>query len=134
MGSALHELAHALGFQGHPKRGDSILVRDPRALLKASVAVGRGDGFRDATLSALYALPSGTVLSRRPLPPRHTAALDAAAARAAAEGRRGPYLQVGDRLGRISWYGDDGSALAFRLRGLKSALQSPAKLEIEPLP
>jgi len=132
VGSALHELGHALGFQGHPRRGDSIMRRDPKRLLETSVRVGKGGAFSDATLSALYALPSGTVLARLPLPAGRTAALDRLAAIARRKGWRGPWLQVGDTAGRIGWRGAGGAWVALRLTGLRAALEDPRKLAIEP--
>lgn len=134
VGSALHELAHALGFQGHPRRGASILVRDAKQLLAASVSVGKGEAFSDPSLSALYALPIGTVLAELPLPPGHSAAVDQLVRRASREGWFGPLLQVGDRVGRVSWIALDGSSHRLRLRGLLGALDAPERLVIEPLP
>jgi hypothetical protein len=134
VGSALHELAHALGYQGHPRRGDSILLRDARKLLETSVRVGKGGAFRDATVSALYAVPSGTVLARVPLAPGSTRSVDRLAAAALREGWVGPFLQVGDSEGRVSWLNARGRRVTLALSGLRAALENPSRLSIEPTP
>ena len=131
VGSALHELGHALGFQGHPRRGDSIMLRDAKRLLATSVRVGRGGDFSDATLAALYALPSGTVLARLPLPSGRSAVLDRLAEIASQQGWRGPRLQVGDNAARIGWHDADGAWVFVRITGLRAALEDPGKLVIE---
>jgi hypothetical protein len=102
-GVALHELAHALGFQGHAEFGGGILARDT----KRSTAVGRrllaGESFAEPTLMALYALPSGVVLARHPVPGIRTAELDRLL-----DGRPGPWVRVGDRSARVFWRSAEG--------------------------
>lgn len=132
VGTLLHELGHALGFQGHPRRGDSIMRRDAKRLLETSVRVGKGGAFSDATLAALYALRSGTVLARLALPVRHSAALDRLAEIARGEAWRGPLLQVGDNDGRVGWRDARGRRVFVRLGGLRAALDDTRKLSIEP--
>jgi hypothetical protein len=132
VGSVLHELGHALGFQGHPRRGDSIMLRDPKRLLATSVRVGRGGEFSDSTLAALYALPSGTVLARLALPTGRSAAVDRLAELARQHGWRGPLLQVGDNAARMGWHDADGAWVFVRISGLRAALDDPGKLVIEP--
>jgi len=103
LGSALHELGHALGLQGHARRGPSVLVRDVDAVRRAGRRVGRGEPLREDAMAALYALPSGLVIERRALAPGATRRIDAAAARARAAGREGARVRVGDGSVRIAW-------------------------------
>jgi len=134
VGTALHELGHALGFQGHPRRGTSIMGKDKNRLLHTGVRVLKGEGFEDATLAALYAVPSGTVLARRTLPPGHTEPIDRLLAVAAREGWRGPFLRAGDTEGLVSWRDGRGREVGVLLHGLSLALNEPSRLVLEPLP
>ena len=95
IGAALHELGHALGFQGHPQRGHTVMVRSVDHVRWAGARVARGEPFADEALAALYAVPSGTVLGHLELPRDRTAALDASPAGA----RPGAWwwIRVGDR-------------------------------------
>jgi len=103
LGAALHELGHALGFQGHPRRGDTVMLRSVDHVRWAGAALEAGEPFYDASLAALYALPSGTVLARRRLPAGRTRELDAASQGAAADGDRDWWIRVGDRAARLHW-------------------------------
>jgi len=126
-GVALHELAHALGFQGHARFGDGILARDTRR----STAVGRrvlaGVAFREPTLAALYDLPPGIVLARRPVPPVRTAPLDPRLDR-----RPGPLVRVGDRSGRIFWRTSSGDESGVTLVSVVEARARPERLVLLP--
>lgn len=134
VGSALHELGHALGFQGHPRRGNSIMGKDKDRLLRTGERVLKGEGFDDATLAALYAVPSGTVLARWTLPPGRTEPIDRLLVVAASEGWRGPFLRAGDTEGLVSWRARRGREVRVRLRGLAVALYEPDRLVLEPAP
>lgn len=144
-GTALHELGHALGFQGHPRpaqrwRGrprpsQTVMARDTEAVRLAGERVLAGKPFADATLAALYALPSGTVLERLPLGEAATRPVD----RLLALGRRrawiGPLLRVGDDEGRLAWLDSaDGRAATVHLGALEQARTRPERLAIEPSP
>lgn len=126
-GVALHELAHALGFQGHAQFGDGILARDT----KRSTVVGRrvlaGAAFREPTLAALYALPSGLVLTRHPVPRARTAPLDARLG-----AHPGPRVRVGDRSGRIFWRTRSGGEDGVTLVSVAVARASPERLVLLP--
>ena len=134
VGSALHELGHALGFQGHPRRGASIMVRDAGRLRKTGDDVLKGAGFADATLSALYAVPSGTVLARIALVPGQTDPIDRLRAVGSLRGWQGPFLRAGDREGLVRWERRRGGDVTVLLRGLSAALDRPERLVIEPGP
>jgi hypothetical protein len=126
-GVALHELAHALGFQGHTQFDDGILARDT----KYSTVVGRrvlaGAAFREPTLAALYDLPSGVVLDRRPVPRVRTAPLDSLL-----DAARGPLVRVGDRSGRIFWLTPSGGERGVTLVSVVEARERPERLVLLP--
>jgi hypothetical protein len=103
LGAALHELGHALGFQGHPRRGETVMLRSVDHVRWAGAGVARGEPFRDSALAALYALPSGAVLGRVVLPAGRTRELDAARREASAAGRPDLWIRVGDRAARFHW-------------------------------
>ncbi len=130
-GTVLHELGHALGFQGHPKRGESVMLRSIERVRLTGRRVLAGEPFSDAALRGLYAVPSGTVLDRLPLAPGQSAVVDRLARLAAQRGLTGPFVEVGDRAGRIGWGDVRGPALALQLGNLRQALRDPSKLSIE---
>ncbi|MGI9591178.1 MAG: hypothetical protein ACR2P8_07410 [Myxococcota bacterium] len=131
-GSALHELGHALGFQGHPRRGDTVMAPGVKAARLAGERVRAGELSGDPALSALYAVPSGTVLARRSLPPERTRPFDRLAANAGRAGWSGPFARVGDEEGRLFWRDARGDAIAFTLTGLTPARQDPRRLVLTP--
>lgn len=133
-GSALHELGHALGFQGHPTRGDTAMRTGAANVRRAGERAQRGEHRPDAALAALYAVPSGTVLARRALPAGRSADVDALLARARQQGWIGPLLRVGDREGRVAWLDGRGRPVSLVLSGLQAALDDPARLRVERTP
>jgi hypothetical protein len=134
LGSAMHELGHALGFQGHVRRGDSVMVRNVEAVRRIGHRLLAGQRFADATLVALYRSPSGVVVGRRPLPAGRSAPFDRLSAIAVAGGFRGPSVRVGDRGARISWWDAQERRLALYLPELAAVLADPGDLRLEPDP
>lgn len=141
-GSALHELGHALGFQGHPRPSrriraqvpgeGSVMGRDTEAVRLAGQRVLAGKPFAEPTLTALYALPSGTVVERLSLAPEATNVVDRMLQLGARGGLIGPLVRVGDDQGRIAWLDpNSGATASLRLQGLNQARDRPAKLSIE---
>jgi len=116
-GALMHELGHALGFQGHLRNGPSILVRDQSALRRAGRDALAGDAWRDETLEALYRLEPGRVLGRRSLSKESQRWVRAAEQRAAGKDRphTGPRAKVGDRHGQIEWMTGEGDVLRLHL-------------------
>ena len=129
-GVALHELAHALGFQGHARFGGGILARDTRESTRVGRALLRGETFREPTLRALYALPSGQVLVRHPVPRARTEPLDGLVA-SPPEGD-GPFVRVGDRTGRVFWRSADGTERGVTLHSVVTARAHPERLVLLP--
>jgi hypothetical protein len=131
-GTALHELGHALGFQGHASRGRTVMLRTTDAVRLAGERVMSGKPFDDAAVGALYAVPSGSVLARLPLARQRTSPVDRLIAIGRRGGLIGPLVRVGDEEGRIAWLDPQGRSVSLRLAGLRQALRNPSRLEIEP--
>ncbi len=129
-GVALHEMAHALGFQGHATFGEGILRPDTRYSTRIGRRLLQGGGFDDPTLRALYGIPSGLVLARHPVPAVRTEWVDRLAARAPAHGLEGPWVRVGDRDGRVFWRG--GEEWGVTISGIQTARAHPERIVLLP--
>jgi hypothetical protein len=103
VGSAAHELGHALGLQGHAQGGRSILVRETAEVRRAGERIQDDKELREPAMAALYSLQTGTLLERRRLPKGATAATDAIAERALAQGEARAQIRVGDRAAAVRW-------------------------------
>ena len=66
--AVLHELGHAVGYASHTRRGYSVMRAAPGEVRLQARPALRGESLREPTLAALYALPSGSVLRRDPIP------------------------------------------------------------------
>ncbi len=119
IGTALHELGHALGFSSHVARGDSIMVRTSEQVRRIGASVLRGESLPAPNLRALYELPNGFIVGSVVLDPiqleRATAFQDAAERRHL----DGPFTRVGD----------SGARLFYRSRN-----RVPAVLSVRPWP
>jgi hypothetical protein len=131
-GSALHELGHALGFQGHVRRGRSVMLGSTDSIRRAGERVLAGEPLHDAALEALYAVPSGTLLRRLSLPPGRTEGIDRLLRLAASKGWIGPLVRVGDHEGLVSWYEGPGRSVSVEIRNLNQALRDPGRLTLSP--
>lgn len=130
LGSALHELGHALGFQGHARRGRTVMVRSLEDVRRAARRVLAGEPFSDATVAALYRVPSGSVVDRRALPVGRTAPLDRLRAVARQRAFAGPYLRVGDRAARIAWLDAQGTPYAFSVPDVEEVLRDTRRMRL----
>jgi hypothetical protein len=131
-GAALHELGHALGFPGHVAHGDSIMVRHMEVIQRHGETVMSGGEFYDATLAALYALPSGSVVGRRAVDPSALAVAWRIGERAHEEGWRGPYVRVGERSAQLHWRGPGGELAVLRELEWLEALRRPQSFMLFP--
>jgi hypothetical protein len=134
VGALLHELGHALGFQGHVRRGESVMVRSTDHIMRAGRRLLDGEPLRAATLRALYAVPSGTVVRRTQVGRGRTRPADRLAVAARRAGLLGPYAQVGDRAARLLWRDARGDAYALTVWNLEEVLRQPKALALFPEP
>jgi matrixin len=102
IGSAAHELGHALGLQGHVG-GRSVLSRETAEVRKQGERIQNGDELREPAMAAVYSLASGTLLERRKLGQGATAQTDAIAERGVAQGATRVSIRVGDRAAAVRW-------------------------------
>ena len=133
-GIALHEIGHALGFQGHVSHGDTAMVRSRDDITARGRAVMKGDRVGDATLLALYALAPGAVVRRSPVGPARTEAVDRLAEAAVRLGLRGPFVRVGDRDGRVFWRDPSGEEYGVVVTDIGRLLGDPNRLVLLPEP
>lgn len=134
LGTALHELGHALGFQGHLTRSESIMLRSPESLERIARRVLSGQAFSDPSLAALYALPSGTLVRRAAVSPARTDLVDRMARLAAANELEGPFVRVGDAEGRVFWRTRLGVEYGLVVPRLERTLEDPGRLVVLPEP
>jgi len=111
VGVLMHELAHALGFQGHPAVGDSVLVLARDVLRRAGRRALAEEPIGLGPLADLYALPPGRPLGIPALMPASRVWLDRISrqlAQRAVEGATvsGPWASVGDRAAQLEWWVD----------------------------
>jgi hypothetical protein len=132
LGAVLHELGHALGFQGHERAGNGIMVREVERVLAQGREVLEGEPLHAPSLVALYRMPTGTVIARPALPQGYTAAIDRLSELAAEKGYRGPLVRVGDTAARIAWLDERGRMVEMYLPEIRAALEVPARLRIQP--
>lgn len=131
-GIALHELGHALGFQGHVSHGDTAMVRSRDEITARGRAAMNGERLGDATLRALYSLPSGAVVRRSSVGPSRTDVLDRLAQAALRLGLRGPFVRVGDRDGRVFWRDADGEEYGVVVADVARSIREPGWLVLLP--
>jgi len=117
LGAAIHELGHALGFAGHVASGGSIMLPSPETVRAVGRRVLAGARFEDATLTALYSIPSGSVVGRLAPAPRGSRSLRWLAERAGSLALRGPFVRVGEGAARLFWRTPEGHAVGFDIDG-----------------
>jgi hypothetical protein len=120
VGALMHELGHALGFEGHVAHGESILVLEQGDLRAAGRRALAGRATASASLAALYHLEPGTILGAVELTSASLAWLERlmlglqALERSGVE-ISGPFAGVGDRHGQLEWRSKDGRRFRIRL-------------------
>ena len=115
-GTALHELGHALGYSSHVAHGGSVMSRSPSVVRRVGVELQAGDWSGDATLRALYSIPSGTVVGGRNLSDTIVERIARFRRGAEAFGLAGPYTRVGDQGSRIFYRGPAGETFSVSIR------------------
>jgi hypothetical protein len=131
-GVALHELGHALGFQGHVSRGASALRSEVDYLRRLGGEVLGGARFSDRAMRALYALPSGTVLGRIRVEAWRTQLVDRLARVAVQNEFVGPFARVGDATARIFWRDRGGKEFGLQVINLAETLHRPQAVVVVP--
>ena len=131
-GSALHELGHALGFQGHAHHGDTVLVRETEKIAHAGKDLLAGRRFADASVRALYRLPSGALVADEAVARCRTDLVDRMAALAEQNALEGPFVRVGESAGRIFWRDANGAEYGLVLARLREARRDPDRLVVLP--
>ena len=121
-GVALHEIGHALGFQGHVRVGESAMRYQVDAWRRSGRRLLAGQAFHDETLRALYSVPSGVVVGRLAASRGQTQAVDRLLVLARTGSLTGPIARMGDLEGQILFRDGDGAAYAIWLRGVAAAL------------
>jgi hypothetical protein len=132
LGSALHEFGHALGFQGHVRVGRSVMVKETDQVERAGIGRDKGRSFSDATLRALYALPSGAVVQRMPVERYQTAPVDSMAVIAREHEFSGPVVRVGDVDGGLIWRDRSGTRFAIKVDDIRGVQRGSRMLWLEP--
>ena len=115
-GTALHELGHALGFSSHVAHGGSVMTRSPAVVRRVGAELQAGDWSGDATLRALYSVPSGTVVGTRALPAEIAGLMKRFWTGVENLGLEGPFTRVGDQGSRIFYRGAAGETFAVSIR------------------
>jgi hypothetical protein len=131
-GTVLHELGHALGFQGHARRGDTVMVREVEKIPRLGAALLAGERFADPTLRALYRVPSVAVLSSTPVDSWRTDLVDRMARLAEQEHLEGPYARVGESAARIFWRDHRGAEYGLVVIRVAEAIRRPATTRVVP--
>jgi hypothetical protein len=131
-GTALHELAHALGLQGHAAGRGTVLVRSLDVVRGLGRDVLAGRPLADVALGALYAVPSGTVLATSAVSPTRTQLIDRMVEVATRSDLAGPYVRVGEDVARLFWRSKAGVEYGFRMTTLERTLLDPRRLVVLP--
>ncbi len=129
-GSALHELGHALGFQGHATRGITVMNHSVDQVRQLGRRILAREPLTDPALSALYAVPSGVVVGQARLSPEQTRPVDEMVRRAFSSGWLGPFARVGDRLARLHWRGARGRSHVLLIPDVAEVLRDPTTLRV----
>ena len=128
----LHELGHALGFQGHARSGRTLMLARESDVLERARAVSASAPLEDAALRALYTVPPGALVAMLHLDAAQTRAADRLAALAGARSLAGPFVRVGDREGLVFWLEPVGRRLGLRVEGLGDVRRRPDALRLVP--
>ena len=134
LGTWVHEIGHALGFQGHRRRGDDPMRLEPDFQRLVGERLRNGKLLASPALQSLYARPSGTSLGVTAVDRARTRDVDEIGRLAGAAGLEGPLLRSGDRAARIFWRGAGGREYGFAVYDLPALLRRPEKLVLLPEP
>jgi len=128
----LHELGHALGFQGHAASGSTLMLAREADVLARARRVSDASPLEDSALRGLYSVPSGAIVARVRVSREQTRPADLLQAAAEERGFLGPFARMGDRVGQLWWADGAGRRLTLRIEGSLPALERPAALRLVP--
>jgi hypothetical protein len=131
-GAALHELGHALGFQGHARRGDEPMAASSDTQRRLGARALRGERIDSPALRALYAAPSGAPQRVVAVSHWRTEAVDRLARVAAAAGLEGPFARVGDSTARVFFRDAGGLEYGLAIPNLAETLRDPTLVLLVP--
>ncbi len=131
LGSAVHELGHALGFPGHVTHGDSVMSSHGQidSVRRWGRRIEAGESLEVPTLAALYAVPSGARVRWLPLERAQLARLAELSGRAAAVALRGPWVRVGSESARLFFRDDTGESYAAVVLDWRAVQHEPARFQ-----
>ena len=135
VGAMLHELGHALGFQGHAAVGDSLVQLEQSRLRALGRRVLAGGSVPAPNVRALYAVAPGTRLGVATLSASAEAVVAAAVREISARtSTSGPPIAsrsvVGDRHARLAWRWRDGTSLVLRFPNWSESLRWGRPVEV----
>ncbi|MEE3332169.1 MAG: hypothetical protein VX246_14985 [Myxococcota bacterium] len=112
LATLLHELGHALGYSTHSRGGETVMRLAPSEVRRLARPVAAGRPLHDATLSALYALDSGAIVRRGPVPPQALTTLRVCEMLARATNWSSAFTRSGARSAEVWWRSPDGERIA----------------------
>lgn len=112
----LHELGHALGYSTHSLGGETVMRLAPTEVRRMARSVAAGRPLRDATLTALYSLPSGVVTARSLAPPEAIMTLRVFSMLADRRNWGRPHTRSGARTAEVWWPYTDGARVVLLAR------------------
>lgn len=128
IGTALHEIGHALGYPSHAIVGNTLMGRSVDHVRREGKRVASGARLEAPSVAALYEVPSGVVVGRVPLSSDGRRRFRALEQLARSRQWRGPEVRVGDRSSRFWWWDEQGRPVGFLLTGSIAGLDPSSRL------
>ena len=131
-GSAFHEIGHALGYQGHSVRRGAVIVRDRFVSKLIGRRVLANQKISAPGVTELYKLPAGRVKRTLRTQKWRTEVIDKMLEIADRRGLKGPFVQVGDKGGRVFWRSEDTREYGIGIPQVGGLMRNPNKLLLIP--
>ena len=130
-GAALHELGHALGFQGHAAR-DEPMAASAETQRRLGARALRGERIESPALRALYAGRAAAAPRVVPVSRWRTELVDRLARVAAERGLDGPFARVGDHTAQVFFRDGRGVEVGVAIPNLAETLRDPTLVLVLP--